>query len=353
MFLAVKEIRHEKLRYGLIIGMIVLIGYLMFMLMGLMLGLANENTAAVDSWQARSVALNKSDNISLSQSLIKKMDLPKLNSHEALVGQSSVVMNRAHGAAKKQAVQFLGLDKTQYIYRHRLNLTSGRKPRNAREVVLDEKLKGKGYRLGDKVKFNDDSTEYRVVGFVKNGQLNITSLVYGDLTTWQKLKGMGDQFVGSGIFSNQKRVANIKSPLKSYPIQTFIDKLPGYAAQKMTFEFMIGFLMIISLVVIAVFLYILTMQKMPNYAVLRAQGIPAAYLIRSTIAQAVILMASGTIGALVLMLVTQLIIPSAVPMLVRWPLTLAMGLALLVLGVLGALLPVRMITKIEPLDAMK
>ncbi len=30
MFLAVKEIRHEKLRYGLIIGMIVLIGYLMF-----------------------------------------------------------------------------------------------------------------------------------------------------------------------------------------------------------------------------------------------------------------------------------------------------------------------------------
>ena len=37
MFLAVKEIRHEKLRYGLIISMIVLIGYLMFMLMGMML----------------------------------------------------------------------------------------------------------------------------------------------------------------------------------------------------------------------------------------------------------------------------------------------------------------------------
>ena len=48
MFLAIKEIRHEKLRYGLIIGMIVLIGYLMFMLMGMMLGLANENTAAID-----------------------------------------------------------------------------------------------------------------------------------------------------------------------------------------------------------------------------------------------------------------------------------------------------------------
>ena len=59
MFLAVKEIRHEKLRYGLIIGMIVLIGYLMFMLMGMMLGLANENKAAIDSWDAKSVVKQK------------------------------------------------------------------------------------------------------------------------------------------------------------------------------------------------------------------------------------------------------------------------------------------------------
>ena len=38
----------------------------------------------------------------------------------------------------------------------------------------------------------------------------------------------------------------------------------------MTFEFMIGFLLIISLIVIAVFLYIITIQKLSNYAVLRA-----------------------------------------------------------------------------------
>ena len=70
MFLAVKEIRHEKLRYGLIISMIVLIGYLMFMLMGMMLGLANENTAAIDSWDAKSVVLNKDSNISVIRSRV-------------------------------------------------------------------------------------------------------------------------------------------------------------------------------------------------------------------------------------------------------------------------------------------
>lgn len=44
MFLALKEIKREKLRYGLIISMIVLIAYLIFVLTSLALGLAQENT---------------------------------------------------------------------------------------------------------------------------------------------------------------------------------------------------------------------------------------------------------------------------------------------------------------------
>ena len=43
--------------------------------------------------------------------------------------------------------------------------------------------------------------------------------------------------------------------------------------------------MIISLIVIAVFLYIITIQKLPNYAVLRVQGIANKVLIQNTIGQ--------------------------------------------------------------------
>lgn len=352
MFLAVKEIRHEKLRYGLIIGMIVLIGYLMFMLMGMMLGLANENTAAIDSWDAKSVVLNKNSNISLSQSLIAKQDLPKPNNHQALVGQTPAVIERAKRATDKQTIQFVGLDSSQFIYQKKMKLSSGHKPHGKNQVVLDEGLKSKGYRLGDQITLNGSTQKYRVVGFAKDAKLNIASIVYGSLTTWQTLKGTGDQFAASGIFSDQKQTVKNKN-LKQYSIGTFIDKLPGYAAQNMTFEFMIAFLMVISLIVITVFLYILTMQKIPNYAVLRAQGIPAAYLIGATIGQAVILMVSGTLGALLLMIVSKAAMPSSVPMLINWPLTGILSLALVILGVAGSLLPVRMISRIDPLDAMR
>ncbi len=70
MYLALKEIRHEKLRYGLIISMIVLIAYLIFILTGLSFGLAGENTQAIESWNVKSIVLNKDSNVSLSQSLI-------------------------------------------------------------------------------------------------------------------------------------------------------------------------------------------------------------------------------------------------------------------------------------------
>lgn len=352
MFLAVKEIRHEKLRYGLIIGMIVLIGYLMFMLMGMMLGLANENTAAIDSWDVKSVVLNKNSNISLSQSLIAKQDLPKLNDHQALAGQTPAVIERVKGATDKQTIQFVGLDSSQFIYQKKMKLSSGHKPHGKNQVVLDEGLKSKGYRLGDQITLNGSTQKYRVVGFAKDAKLNIASIVYGSLTTWQTLKGTGDQFAASGIFSDQKQIVKNKN-LKQYSIGTFINKLPGYEAQNMTFEFMIAFLLVISMIVITVFLYILTMQKIPNYAVLRAQGIPAAYLIKATIGQAVILMVSGALGALLLMIISKAAIPSSVPMLINWPLTGILSMALVVLGVAGSLLPVRMISRIDPLDAMR
>ncbi|MCI5812980.1 MAG: ABC transporter permease [Limosilactobacillus coleohominis] len=351
MFLAIREIRHNKLRYGLIIGMIALIGYLIFMLMGLMLGLANENTAAIKSWDTQTVYLNKNANENLSQSLVSKSQVGQLGSHEALVGTTPVVIKKTTGHASKQSIQFMGLSKKQYLYQKKLELVAGRKPRNNNEIILDESLKDKGYHIGNTVILNSQGKSLKVVGFVKNAKLNISPLAIGSLSTWQQLKGTNGQYNASGIFSDQK-TSHHHPQLAKYSVHEFIQKLPGYSAQNTTFEFMIGFLMIISLIVIAVFLYILTMQKLPEYAVLRAQGIPVSTLTGATFAQAMLLMIIGVVISLMVTLITTLLIPQAVPMLISWPVTILVGISLIVLGAIGALLPVHIITKINPLDAI-
>lgn len=58
MFLAIKEMLHEKLRYSLIVALIFLVSYLLIILTGLATGLANLNKAAINEWDASSIVLN-------------------------------------------------------------------------------------------------------------------------------------------------------------------------------------------------------------------------------------------------------------------------------------------------------
>lgn len=353
MFLALKEIRHDKVRYGLIIAMIVMIAYLLFMLTGLMNGLSRENTAAITNWQTRTVVLNQNANDSLSQSLISPSQLPNKidNHHEALIGQLPVVMKKDNGKASKQTIQFIGLKSNQFIYQKRLAITSGHRPLNDHEIVLDSSLQEKGYRLGNWVRLNSNHDKYLIVGFANNAKLNIAPIAYGSLNTWKQLRG--GNFAASAIISDQTMIGTPGKGLKKYSADEFIEKLPGYSAQNSTFEFMIGFLLVISLIVIAVFLYILTMQKMKQYAVLRAQGIPSKTLVWAVVSQSLILMIVGVVIASVLTVITMHFLPVDVPMSLNPQSMSLMITALIVLGMAGSLLPVSIIVRIDPLEALK
>ena len=57
------------------------------------------------------------------------------------------------------------------------------------------------------------------------------------------------------------------------PINEFINNLPGYQAQVLTFGLMIVSLALISSIIIGIFMYILTMQKKSIFGILKIQDI--------------------------------------------------------------------------------
>ena len=351
MFLAIKEIKREKLRYGLIILMIFLISYLIFILSALATGLASENTQALESWNAQKVVLNKNANVSMSQSILTKSDLKKdaLTKDEALVGQIPVVVKNSK--RPQISAQFIGIKKEQFIY-HDQELIAGRRAKKNYEVTVDQAFKTKGYRLGDKLALNGSTKKYRIVGFVKNAKINIAPIIYGTLQSWKKLRqGMPTLRAAAIVSRNPDYNYNYQN-CKTYPINQFIKKLPGYTAQNMTFELMIGFLYVISLIIIAVFLYILTMQKLHNYAVMRAQGIPSSTLVKATISQALILVLAGLIIGLIATMITIKVLPAAVPISFTPQIILTGTIGLLVTAIIGSLIPVRSILKVDPAQAI-
>ncbi|MCH4171585.1 MAG: ABC transporter permease [Lactobacillus sp.] len=351
MFLALKEIKHEKLRYGLIIGMVLLISYLVYILSGLAFGLAQQNTQGVESWGAERIVLDKDANTSLQQSLLTKSQTDKLtlSKNESYVGQSSVVAKGAK--ARNISAQFIGLDTKQYIAQD-MKLTSGHQVNGANQVVVDSQFQQDGYKLGDTLKFNSKTQAYTIVGFTENAKLNIAPIIYGNLSTWRTLKNLPDSFTASGIVSKNAKYTSGIAQLKSYDVHTFIQALPGYSAQNTTFTLMIGFLMVISIVVIAVFLYILTIQKLPNYAVLRAQGVPAKTLVQNTISQALLLVSGGLVLAIALTALTASVLPMGVPIGFNLPLLAVITVGIILTGILGAIIPVRLILKVDPVSVI-
>lgn len=347
MYLAIKEILHEKLRYSLIVAMITLITYLVFVISGLANGLASQNTQALNTWKAQSVLLNKDSNFNLSQSYITKAQEKniKLTANDAYVYQLPVISKIKN--KKSISGQYIGIDKKQFIYKDMI-LTTGRIFNSNSEVVLDDSYQEKGYKVNDILKLNTNNQNYKIVGFVKNAKLNIAPIIYGDISNTSKLRNASNLVIANAIFSKNKSIKNTNSELKNYNITTFINKLPGYSAQIATFIFMIGFLMIISLIVIAVFIYILTMQKLSNYAVLRAQGIPANFLIKSTVYQSTILVILGLIIGIIVTVITVALLPKSVPISFNVGILILISFGLILISLLASIVPIRTILKIDP-----
>ncbi|MCT7670781.1 ABC transporter permease [Lactobacillus iners] len=350
MFLAWKEIRYEKVRYGLITCIILLISYLIFILSALAFGLANENTQVIKEWQMQTIILNENSNLNLNQSILTKQDLEKnkLTKQDASIGQVPIVVKKAK--RKTVSSQLIAIKREQYIFKT-MSLVAGRKFNNKHEVVVDSLFNQYGYQIGDKIKFNGKNDSYKIVGFVKNAKLNIAPLVYGDFSLWKKIRPMAPTAQATAIVSQRKLNYHHKQA-KNYSTKQFVLKLPGYVAQNTTFEMMITFLFIISLITIAIFLYIVTMHKLPSYAVLRAQGVSAKMLVKATVLQSFLLSIVGSMFGLIFTLLTLKAMPITVPMYLSSWMMVSVILGMIVVGLVGSLITVRSILKVDPASAI-
>ena len=236
MFLALKELRHEKLRYGLVIAMIALISYMIFILTGLASGLANQNTAAIDSWQIKKIVLNKDADTNLRQSLLTNQEVAKgtQNHQVSVIGQATIVAKRPHHA--NISGTFIGINPNQALA-SQIKITTGHQLRGKYQLVVDDSLADKGLKIGDQFTFNSDPQKYTIVGFTHNAKMSVTPVIYGNIAAWANIRQLPATFGGSALVSSHKNLPAPSANSKTYPVADFIAKLPGYAAQNSTFIF--------------------------------------------------------------------------------------------------------------------
>ena len=340
MYLALKEILYNKLRYLLVVAITFLITYMVFFMTSLALGLMKDNRSAIDSWQARSVVLSEYANKNLTASFIPKNQYENnLDENTVPLGYTPAVVNLENNDKKINVSIFAQEWDTKIIPK----LEEGRYPTSNNEIVADKSINNYGIQLGSKIFINGSKDEYTIVGITKNNKFLTSTIIYTNLETYWTIKG---------TINGNKAIEVAGDGLLQLNTDEVIKSIPGYSAQKSVFAGMIGALVLITSLVIGIFIYIITIQKLGLYGIMRAQGIKVKDIVSALFWQILILSSVGVGTALLAVLGTKYIIPKTLFFEVNWLAYLILSISIILVSLIGGLISLPKILKISPIKAI-
>ncbi len=369
MFLAWNEIRKNSKKFILIISIIVLISYLVFSLFSLAYGLATNNRTAVDLWESENIVLSRGSNSNLMISIVDYDVMEQFTDHEVSpvnISRTSCYKNGIEDEDHIVDIALIGIDYTSRICPE---LVEGRFPEDLYEVMVSIDMKEEeGIELGDTLELTQTYRVFTVVGFSEPAKFNISPVVYTDL--FMNSPGMRvmkpadnvDAESGptpdmpkriNGIIIHDKFDEELDEELDIITVDEFINEIPGYFAQVLTFGLMIGSLVIISAIILGVFLYIITLQKKMTFGVMKIQGISNSYISRSVIFQTFILVLFGIIVGVSLTYLTGFLLPSAVPFKTSAVYFFLIAAIMILTSLLGAIFSVISVSKIDPIEVLE
>ena len=354
MFLALREIRHEPVRFTLIISVITLVAYLTFFLASLAVGLAHRYRAGIDGWNTASVAVTDASNENLSASRLSDKqlkaatDLAKDNGTTASALMSTAAVAQApdvkdeDGEALREDVFAFGIDLDGQLSPPVADGRAISTPDS--EVLVDDSLKAKGLAVGDALRLLGSDHDWTIVGFTHDTTFQAAPVVTMDSRALRQhgptslSPAVSAVVFTSDLTTDSKATQSAKDAgLTILTTEELIRTLPGYSAQVLTFSLMIGSLIIIASTVLGI---------------LKARGVPTGYLIRSGCAQTLVLSVAGIGIGLLLTMATSLVLPRAVPFRISAPLDLLIVTAFIVVSVIGGFISVRVISRIDPVEAI-
>lgn len=373
MFLALKELKKEKARFTMIVSVIILITYLVYFLSSLAYGLATINRTAVDYWDAEGIIISKSANGNLYASSIEEergKEVSNRSDNMINITNSNIYLE----SDKNELVSavFIGVDLSNDTIVPKI--IEGQAIESDFEVILSNNIKNDlPLELGDEIVLSQSKRKFKVVGFTEDSNFNTSPVVYAKremvsqaMMQYDTSETLNDtqssptimmpKQISAIIVNDKEALINERDlstlDLEYLNIDEFINVLPGYKAQVLTFGLMIISLSLIVSVIMGIFMYILTMQKKSIFAILKIQGYQNSFIIQSIIIQILTLLIIGISIGLLLTVLTVMFLPASVPIAFNWILISVVSAFIVITSLLGAVFSARSVLKIDPLEAL-
>ena len=366
VFLALREFRHSRLRYLLIGAIITLIAWLVFLLSGLANGLSTDNGAALIHMKADHLVFQSDVKLYLHRSILPMADVAKIQQVQGVkaaapLGHLTVTVRRNDSNTQIDAT-ILAIDPSSFLAPRIIGgqpLASG----TSNGVVVDDSLKRFDVKLGDQLLITPSDQPLVVTGFTTGQKYNHLPVIFTSIPLWQSLKfgapgsaGNVDNPISAVAIQADSAAANrVSQQIPNVEVATrqlALQSLPGYKEENGTITMMLVFLFVIAAFVLAVFFYVITLQKSNQFGVLKALGAGTRFLAQDLIGQVMVLTVIGVVAGAALTFAVAAIIPPELPFALSYRLILTYGIVLLFVGLIGTLLSLRRIANIDPLVAI-
>lgn len=349
MYLAIKEILHNKLRYSLVLVTVFLISFMVFFMTSLAIGLVRDNRTAADNWDSTGVVLSKYANKNLTASFITEDNYKdKLSDDAVPLGYMFAVTNLKNDDTTVN-ISIFAQNWNSFIAP---KLIEGHYPESKNEVIIDQSMENYNIKMGDQIQLNGSTDEYKVVGITNDSKFFTVPVIYTDLSTYWKLQHTDKttKTISAIVLNNDVDVSG--EGLVQVTEQDMISNIPGYTPEVNVFMGMIIALVVITCLVVGIFIYIIMIQKLWLYGIMRAQGIQSKTIIWSLFCQIFVLSGMGVLMALIGVWAVKFVLPANLFFYPSWLAYSLLGLAIIIMALLGGLISLPKILKIDPIEAI-
>lgn len=376
MFLALRELLFAKGRFSLMGAVIALIAVLTVILSGLSSGLVNDGVSGLKSMPVSAFAFDegtKTDN-AFSRSVIEQKQVDAWSEQpgiEQATPMGSSMMNAVTDDGTQVDVAVFGVVPTSFLAPE---VSEGQKLNDIDGIVVSETMREAGVEIGTVLTLDRVDTELTVIGFT-DGQATFghVDIAYAPLETWQLLAagqapaGKPTQQDLDQLDFDYSSVVALKyadgtsvdlaagdaaASTSSKTLAESFNASPGYEAETMTLSMIQVFLYAICALVVGAFFSVWTIQRKQEIAVLRAIGAPVRYLLRDGVTQAVLLLVLFTAIGIGAGLGLGAAMPAGMPFALEGaPIAIA-AILTIVLGLIGAVVSIIRIARIDPLTAL-
>jgi putative ABC transport system permease protein len=358
------EIRRRKVQFGLITLVVTLISYLVLMINGLGVGLNELAGSALRSWNADAIAYSDQAGLSVIRSEVSAETVARAGEAEGVTEFAALgylAANYRDDSGDINSAAFIGYDPG----------TIGEPPVvKGRTLTLDDTdglladssfLKASGLDVGDTIDISVRlaTRPFRIVGEINEGAFFFQPAVYILRTTWQELKygASADQIPAASIIilKGDDLPGTRDEGYEVVGKSTAFANIEGVQGQQSTVVSLRVFGYLIGALVIGVFFYVLTLQKVPQIGVLKAIGASNAFVFRQLLVQVLALSIIGLLISVPLAWATDQALqqlPEAVPIAFTRNTYLTTCGALLGTAVVGALFSGRQVIKTDPIIAL-